>query len=399
MNPIAKRAVLTVLVLIAWGVVASALSVGGTLALGNAAGGQMANANAGYVGFSLLTTLFRGVNGLAALGFVVVMVVIWWAPGRSLLTRLLPILALGLLLPPPAQAYYDKTDFTEAYTILPNETAFWVPDAGANKDNQAQFESEDYLKANKVPVKRFIVPHAKLSGSGGFFDFYVPSGRLIIVDRTPYSREWVAASDRGTSRRNESFPCQSKEGLNVGVGVSIGASVQEADAAKFLYRFGVLPPQGDRSDPRVIFTSVYYSRKLADVMDDVGRKKVQTLVCTEITARSFDKVNDEANLIMQNVAKATTAYFASVGITIEFIGWADTFSFDKDVQQAVNDRYTADKIAPVLETLKTKAALDAAGKWNGTLPSNVSGLWVLPAGLLESVAKWFVRPADVPPGK
>ena len=101
-----------------------------------------------------------------------------------------------------AYAYYDKNDVTEAYTILPNESAFWIPDVGANKDNQAKLDSEAYLNDNKVALKRFIVPHAKLSGSSGAWgwaDYYVPSGRLIIVDRTPYSREWVDAADRGTS--------------------------------------------------------------------------------------------------------------------------------------------------------------------------------------------------------
>ena len=222
----------------------------------------------------------------------------------------------------PAAAYYDKTDYAEAYTILPNETGFWIPDAGPNKDSQAQFDSEAYFNANRVALKRFIVPHVHLQGSGSFFDFYVPAGRLIIVDRTPFTREWVDAPNRGTSTRKEGFPCQTREGLNVTVGVSVGASVLEVNAAKYLYRFGVLPVAGDRTDPRIIFTSVYHSRELSDVMDDVGRKKVQTLVCGEIAARTFDKVNDEANVIMATVQKAAADYFASVGITLDFIGCA-----------------------------------------------------------------------------
>ena len=67
----------------------------------------------------------------------------------------------------------------------------------------------------------------------------------------------MESHERGTSPRNESFPCQSKEGLNITVGVSIGASVLETNAAKYLYRFGVLPPNGDRTDPRVIFTRCF----------------------------------------------------------------------------------------------------------------------------------------------
>jgi hypothetical protein len=321
--------------------------------------------------------------GIPLIVLLAALLCLWWHPARRLLATLL--VTTAALLPAPASAYYDKSDYTEAYTILPNETGFWIPDAGANKDNQAQFESEAYLNANRVALKRFIVPHAKLQGSGGFFDFYVPAGRLIIVDRTPFSREWVDAADRGTSHRREGFPCQSKEGLNIAVGVSIGASVLEANAAKYLYRFGVLPPAGDRADPRTIFNSVYYSRKLAEVMDDVGRKKVQTLVCDEITSRSFDKANEEAVLIMQGVQKKALAYFGDVGITLDFIGYADTFTFDPDVQQAVNRRYVATQdqaiaalLSPYAATIQALAAADAlrsfGTKTDGRLPTTIVGL-------------------------
>jgi hypothetical protein len=279
----------------------------------------------------------------------------------------------------------------------------WIPDAGANKDGQAQFESEAYLNANKIPLKRFIVPHVKLSGSGGFYDFYVPAGRLIIVDRTPYSREWVDSSDRGTSKRKEGFPCQTNEGLNITVGISVGASVPEANAAKYLYRFGVLPVTGDRTNPAIIFNSVYYSRRVAEVMDDVGRKKVQTLVCAEITARTFDKANADANQIIENVRKAATEYFATVGISLDFVGWADTFTFDKDVQDAVNRRYIAaqDKeiataLAPHADTIQKLAAAHALRAFgdhsDGKLPTTIVGLPPDIGGLLGSLLKATTPP-------
>ena len=230
---------------------------------------------------------------------------IWRAPVQKWFSGAAAV-ALGLLVAAQhadrALAFADTVDKTEAYTILPNESAFFIPDTGANKETQAQFDSEAYLQGNKIAVKRFVIPHQKLSGSGGTswlstgWDFYVPTGRLIIVDRSPFSREWVANHNKGTSARDESIPCQSKEGVNISVGVSIGASVTEENAAKYLYHFGVLPPMDaagrllDRSAPQTIFTSVYYSRRLSDVMDDVGRKRVQTLICNEIAARGFEGV-------------------------------------------------------------------------------------------------------------
>jgi hypothetical protein len=380
----------------------------GTVLTGDIAGRQFDNSNASYVGSVIGMSVF-GHLGIPFVFLLGAVAAIWWGPARrALLSVALIGVALAGLYPQPATAYYDKTDYAEAYTILPNETGFWIPDVGATKDNQAQFDSEAYFNANRVALKRFIVPHMHLQGSGSFFDFYVPAGRLIIVDRTPFSREWVDAETRGTSARKEGFPCQTKEGLNVTVGVSIGASVLEASAAKYLYRFGVLPAAGERSDPKTIFTSVYYSRKLSDVMDDVGRKKVQTLVCKEISDRTFDKANEEANGIMAAVQKAATDYFASVGVTLDFIGWANTFEFDKEVQDAVNRRYIATQdqaiasaLAPYADTIQKLAAAQALRFFgehtDGKLPTTIVGLPTDLGGILGTLLRTAPGPAAAVP--
>ena len=182
----------------------------------------------------------------------------------------------------------------------------------------------------------------------------------------------------------------------------------EANAAKYLYRFGVLSPAGDRGDPKIIFTSVYYSRKLSDVMDDVGRKKVQTLVCDEITSRTFDKANAEAVTIMQNVMRNATEYFAAVGITLDFIGWADTFTFDHAVQDAVNRRYIATQdqavaaqLAPYASTIQVLAAADAlrsfGQKTDGRLPTTIVGLPTELGSLLGTLLKAGPMAATQPP--
>lgn len=251
---------------------------------------------------------------------------------------------------------------------MPNESAFYIPDVGANKTGQVQFGSEAYLEERKVASKRFIIPHVKLTGTGYWQDKFVPAGRLIVVDRTPYNREWVASGMRGTSTRNESFPCQSTEGLNVTAEVSIAASVMEKDAAKFLYYFGVNAPKGDRSKPEVIFSSVFYGRSLTQVMDAVGRGKVQSLVCREVGLRGFNKVNAESSLIMDAVQKASAEFFASRGITLDYIGWAGTFTFDPAVQQALNDRFVAETVEAALPTLRVRAQLNTMEKWDGKLP-------------------------------
>ena len=377
-----------------------------TIVAGDVAAGQFQNTNSGAIAVHVISGALTGVNALLTLLLIAALAWIWRAPlaglfGRRMVVALAPALALLAALgahPHKALAFADTTDKTEAYTILPNESAFFIPDSGANKDSQAQFDSESYLQSNKIAVKRFVIPHQKLSGSGGTswlstgWDFYVPTGRLIIVDRTPYSREWVAARDRGTSARNESIPCQSKEGVNITVGVSIGASVTEDNAAKYLYHFGVLPPTDaagrllDRASPQTIFTSVYYSRRLSDVMDDVGRKRVQTLICNEIAARGFDEANEQAVKIMDNVKKSATDYFSGVGITLDFIGWGDTFTFDADVQKAVNDKRNAEALKDVLPVLQALAQIKVQEGEGQGMSSKGLPIVVTP-GMLETLTK------------
>ena len=383
------RILLTLGVIFAWSLVSGVYNPVSTIILGNVAGTQMQNSDQAAVISSAVFSWFNGTGVAGVLAAFALIYLIWateikkyW---KSMMVPLVAMMFVTTMFS-DSKAYVDTVDKTEAYTILPNESAFWVPDIGANKDSQAKFDSLQYLEEKKIAAKRFVVPHQKLGNSGGFlgWDYYIPTGRLFIVDRTPFSREWTKDHHRGTSHADESFPCQTKEGLNITAEVSIGASVKEENASLFLYNFGVVSPPGNRNDPVVIFQSVYYGRSLSNVMDDVGRKKVQTLVCNEIGIRTFDQSNNEMIPIMTNVEKAATTYFAGVGITLNFIGWGGTFTFDGEVQQAVNRRYVALKDAEisqimasyttVMQDLAKAQALRSFGeKTDGHLPQTMVG--------------------------
>jgi hypothetical protein len=399
------RIVGTVVTTLIYGWAMRAYSPQATLMTGEAASRQLDNTDAGYSTAVYTMSFFSAIGTLMTLVFVGVLAWIWYKPVRNAIRRVAPALALllaagGALLlgTSEGQAFFEKVDRTEIYPILPNQSAFWIPEVGAVKDKQVQIDSEAFLNENKVQLNRFQVPHQKLTGSAGNsvfsgWDYYVPAGRLIIVDRTPFSREWVDSSDRGTSAKKEGFPCQSKEGLNVTVGVALGASVSQANAAKYLFRFGVLPQRGEvrgtadsvENDGRIIFQSVYYSRSVQNVMDDFGRKKILELICDQITSRTFDKVNEDAKLIKDTAAKQIVDFFAGYGITIDFMGWADTFSFDKDVQDAVNRLYIAKqdeeigrRLQPYTEVIKALAQAQAqrsfGDKTDGRLPTTFFGM-------------------------
>ena len=289
---------------------------------------------------------------------------------------------------------------------MPNESAFWVPDVGDNQSSQAAFASADYLNKNKIASKRFLVPHARLSSSGfwSWSDYFVPTGRLYIVDRAPFNQEWVSNTAKGTSNRDEGFQCQSSEGLDINVGITISAYVTEENAARFLFHYGVRPPAGSRTDPEVIFTSVLYGRSLTEVMQSNVRNAVQALVCRQLAGRTLIEDNAQANAIMESVRKDITAFLAEKGITLDFIGWADTFTFDPKVQDALNrafvagqDRLIAAALAPHASTMQALAVAEAVRvRWNGAVPSSLS-LSALPQGIAEALVQFVGLRKPAPP--
>lgn len=415
------RIILTVLAMLGGGLIHTIYNPVATIILGQTAGDQFTANNMVAVRAAATISGFQHIDALLSIGGFAIFLLIWWAPLMRLVTvvkeeatktdlLLAALLIGGLLLPTPSKAFYEVTEKTEAYTILPNWTAFWIPDTGDNITDQATLDSSAYLEKKKVATKRFIVPHAKLTGTGGWggWDAYVPTGRLILVDRTTYSHEWVDSTDRGSSTKKEGFPCQTNEGLNITAGVSVGARVDEGKAATFLYNFGVNAPKSQNmQDPQEIFRSVYYGKSLTEVMQDMGRKKIQTLVCNEIGKRGFDSANKEMVIMMDAIEKKTREYFDAVGISITFIGWADTFTFDHNIQLAVNSSYETTiqasnyaKLMPYADLLKTFATADAVKKFNGALPSTYVGQlpdWI--SGLIASpTAKPWTAPAATPTG-
>lgn len=391
-----------------------------TLVMGKVAGQQLETSDSSYLMASAWMNGLHVIDTFAVWLLVATLFLIWFKPLKDFImsykndakdvTKIILVAAgLMFLFTPHAKAYYDTYDWAENVFILPNESAFWIPDVGDNKTSQAQFMSEQYLKDSKIAAKRFQVPHVKMPKTGWMQDSYVPAGRLILVDRMPATRSWVDAHDRGTSDKKQGFPCQDNGGLDITVGISIGATVHEEQAPKFLYNFGVHPVAGnrlgDKPDPAVVFQTIYTGRSLAEVMDSNVRDKVHSLVCDEMSTHALDDANLHAKEIMGSIEKQVDDYLKNVGITLLFIGWADTFNFDEKVQGALNRKYEAVKnaeisreMAPHVGTLQGLAWVDtireAGKKWNGAIPSQITFFNF--DGLKDWVKSFFVKPTTLP---
>ena len=422
-----SRVIATVVALVVYQVVNTIYTTQATLSAGQVAGRQFENNDTSYIVATYWTQLLSGISTFLPWLLIGALALIWWVPAKRWISTMA---ALGLLFvgalavhPEGAYAFFEKIDRTEAYPVLPNQTAFWIPDAGNNIDTQTKLVSKEFNGAQKVEFKRFTIPHMKLTNSSGslFFgwDFYVPTGRLILVDRASYTRDWQSAAHKGTSSKDESMSCQTNEGLDWSIGLSIGVSVQDDDAFKFLNTFGILPPEGKirgtsdaiDNDGRILFQSVYYSRSVADVMDSVVHREIHTIICRQVMSRTLDQANLDMNQMMEVVEKQTKMYLANYGITLSFMGWADTVTFAPDIQAAINRRYIAKQdeavaktLQPYTETIRVLAAAQAlrsfGDRTDGKLPTTVVGMPSDVTGLLGALlAKPGVPVQEMAPPK
>lgn len=131
-------------------------------------------------------------------------------------------------------------------------------------------------------------------------------------------------------------------------------------------------------------------------MDDVGRKKIQTLICNEIGKRTFDKANLEMIAMMDDITKTAKTYFESVGITLNFIGWADTFSFDNEIQHAVNQNWIAGKLLSSIDVLQAITQLKVQEGLGHGLENHGLPIVISPDTL--KIIMGLVTPTHIPAG-
>ncbi len=90
---------------------------------------------------------------------------------------------------------FDVPEYSE---VAPNETAFMITLEGDAKE-QAKFDSEDLLNRSKIASKKIQIPHRWESAGYetlGWDGKWVPTKRVIKVDRTPITVKWEAPENR-----------------------------------------------------------------------------------------------------------------------------------------------------------------------------------------------------------
>ena len=275
----------------------------------------------------------------------------------------------------------------QAVEVKNSETAFVVPLEGDTKAKQAQFMSIDYLEKAKVATKRIVIPLRKRSTGRAWFDYeWIPLARVIVVDRSPVTREWL---------EKVGIKVESLDAVGLTGGVNCTGMIREEDAAKFLY--------------------YYPGNSLSDVMNKNVKGFIQNVLAREFGSRNLSKCQLEKKDIVLGLSKELTSHFAQYGITISSVGIADGMSYDnaevqktidavfvnetrvkqaeqereaqkiineKDLSIAQNERLKAEEFAKAAEAqtkmvelkirqMEAEAKLESAKRWDGKAPGGV----------------------------
>lgn len=350
------------------------------------------------VQYSLARAGARGAIPKIALFLLTLGLLVTWLPvimrsieGHHGTMPLLLFLGLGIVGCGP----YQKEVIEE---IAPNETAFMVPLEGQTKTDQAKFMSIDYLNspAAKVATKRVTIPTRQHDTGRTWGDYeWIPTMKLIKVDRTPITRVWTQGKETGTTPSNQAICVESRESIDFCVGVIAIATVTEEDAAKFLYH--------------------YAGKKLADVMDQDVRGYLGAVLAREFGSRTLEQGRSEKNEIFSTAHTETVDFFATRGVIISKVGGTEGMQYrDNKIQEAINatfvaendkntaenqrqaqakrnelnvakaiaERKAAEEFAKAekaqiaireleIRTIQAQATLEAARKWNGQMPASI----------------------------
>jgi len=268
-------------------------------------------------------------------------------PAPTIAVLVLPAFLTGCIKP------YDRPEYIEIDT---SETGFLIPLEGDGAQ-QAKFQSEDYLKQRKVAAKRIQITH-RWSQEGRFDNDgrWIPSVRLVKVNRSPVTREWMTVENNqgaGTRRPghdDKAIWIESSDSVGFSMGFTCTAFISEEEAAKFLYW--------------------YPSGSLAEVMDREVRGRIQQ-VSAEVAAKyPLDGLRARKQEISDAVKQDLTNFFAVRGISITTVGMFGGMTYENpEIQKSIDQTFIAQQQKVVAE-----AKLEAQKKENERLELEALGM-------------------------
>ena len=233
---------------------------------------------------------------------------------------LLLVLVMSCTMLTACRRPYDTPEFV---TIEPSQTAFLIPLVG-DSTTQAAFESEELLLEAKVATKEIQIPHRWVQlGRKDYNGEWRPSATLIVVERKPVSRSWESG-DSAAASANKAIFGETSDAIGVYVGMNCTALIEEADAAKFLYR--------------------YNNTSLETIIDTDIKKMVEDEFNMATSKYASGELHANKEIIMNTVKQNVTEYFKEYGITITVLGLKEGISFENpEIQKALDAKYASEQ--------------------------------------------------------
>ena len=231
---------------------------------------------------------------------------------------------------------YNEPKFVD---IAPNETAYVIPLNGDTND-QAKFNSVEFLEQHKVGAKRIQIPRVWVDdgymyGSG----YYQDAVRVVKVDRTPvtisFEQEDQTLDANGHMKRGDTaIWLESRDSIGFSMGFSATLRIEENDTSLYLYRY-----------PGV---------SLADEARSEVKARIQQDAASFAAQYNLDNLRALKNEMMVAVRGDVIPFFAARGITVTTIAQFGGMVYDdKDIQNAINGTFVAQQQKVVAAALLT----------------------------------------------
>lgn len=220
---------------------------------------------------------------------------------------------------------YDVPEYKEVDT---SETAYLVPLEG-DTTSQAKFSSEKFLDDKKVAAKRVQITHRwNQTGRWEIDGQWIPSVRLIKVNRSPITREWTAEGKSGTAAKDQAIWVESQDSVGFSMGFTATGYIKEEDTSKFLYWYPSTDKDGTAS--------------LATVMDTEVRARVQQAVSEVASKYPLDVLRAKKQEMTDAARKDVVPFFEARGITVTTIASFGGMTYENaEIQKSIDNVFIA----------------------------------------------------------
>lgn len=210
---------------------------------------------------------------------------------------------------------YDKPEYSEIDTA---ESAYVVP-LEDNTGKQDKFDSVKFLEERKVSVKRIQIPHRWSQEGRGFGNGkWIPTVKVIKVNRSPITREWTAEGTTGSADKNQAIWVESADSVGFSMGFSTTGYIKDEDTSTFLFWY----PAGS----------------LEKVMDFEVRARVQQAVAEVAAKYPLDQLRTKKQDMVDAARKDVIAFFGQRGITITTVAMFGGMTYENPQIQAAIDK-------------------------------------------------------------